>query len=39
MIQRAGVGIAFMPKDKEIKKATNKIVTDSDLLKILEYVV
>lgn len=39
MIQRAGVGIAFMPKDKEIKKATNKIVSDSDLLKILEYVV
>ena len=39
MIQRAGVGIAFMPKDKEIKKATNKIVYDSDLLKILEHVV
>jgi phosphoserine phosphatase len=39
MIQRAGVGIAFMPKDKEIKKATNKIVSDSDLLKILEYVI
>ena len=39
MIQRAGVGIAFMPKDKEIKKATNKIVCDSDLLKILEHVV
>ena len=39
MIQRAGVGIAFMPKDKKIKEATNRIVTNSDLLKILEYIV
>jgi phosphoserine phosphatase len=38
MIQRAGIGVAFMPKDKEIAKATNKIVQDSDLLKILEFV-
>ena len=37
MIKRAGVGIAFMPKDNEIAKATNKIVQDSDLLKILEF--
>ena len=38
MIQRAGTGIAFMPKDKEIAKATSKIVQDSDLLNILEFV-
>lgn len=37
MIKRAGAGVAFMPKDKEIAKATNKIVQDSDLLKILEF--
>jgi len=39
MIERAGIGIAFMPKDKEIVKATNKIVRESDLLKVLEFVV
>ena len=37
MIQRAGVGVAFMPKDEEIKKATDKIVSESDLLKVLEF--
>jgi phosphoserine phosphatase len=37
MIQRAGVGIAFMPKDKEIKKASDKIVGEPDLLKVLEF--
>jgi len=37
MIKRANVGIAFMPKDNEIAKATNKIVHDSDLLEVLEY--
>jgi HAD superfamily phosphoserine phosphatase-like hydrolase len=37
MIQRAGAGVAFMPKDKEIAKATDKIVTESDLLKVLEF--
>jgi phosphoserine phosphatase len=39
MIQRAGVGIAFMPKDKEIKKASDKIVNEPDLLKVLEFIV
>ncbi len=39
MIQRAGVGIAFMPKDKEIKKASDKIVSEPDLLKVLEFAV
>jgi|GEM_PF-260118 len=38
MIKRAGVGVAFMPKDKEIEKASQKIVRDSDLLRILEFV-
>ena len=38
MIKRAGVGVAFMPKDKEIAKASQKIVQDSDLLRILEFV-
>jgi len=37
MIKRAGLGVAFMPKDKEIAKASQKIVQDSDLLKILEF--
>jgi phosphoserine phosphatase len=39
MIQRAGVGIAFMPKDKEIKKASDKIVNEPDLLKMLVFIV
>ena len=38
MIQRAGVGIAFMPKDEEIKKASDKIVSEPDLLKVLNFV-
>jgi phosphoserine phosphatase len=37
MIKRAGVGVAFMPKDGEIANATNKIVQDPDLLKVLEF--
>lgn len=37
MIRRAGVGVAFMPKDSEIAKATDKIVQESDLLKVLEF--
>ena len=37
MIQRAGVGIAFMPKDEYVSKATNKVVQDPDLLQVLEY--
>ena len=38
MIQRAGIGVAFMPKDEEIKKASDKIVTEPDLLKVLNFV-
>jgi phosphoserine phosphatase len=38
MIKRAGVGVAFMPKDEDIVKSSDKIVKQSDLLKILEFV-
>lgn len=38
MIKRAGVGVAFMPKDKEIAVASDKIVRESDLLKVLDFV-
>jgi HAD superfamily phosphoserine phosphatase-like hydrolase len=37
MIQRAGVGVVFMPKDEEIKKASEKIVSEPDLFKVLEF--
>jgi phosphoserine phosphatase len=37
MIQRAGVGIAFMPKDEEIKRTSNNVVIEPDLLKVLEF--
>ncbi|AFU59641.1 MAG: HAD-IB family phosphatase [Nitrososphaera sp.] len=37
MIRRAGVGVVFMPKDSEIAKAADKIVQESDLLKVLEF--
>ena len=38
MIRRAGVGVAFMPKDEEIKKTSDKIVNEPDLLKVLNFV-
>ena len=38
MIQRAGVGVAFMPKDEEIKKASDKVVSEPDLFKVLNFV-
>ena len=38
MIQSAGTGIAFMPKDTEIVKATSKVVQEPDLLKVLEFI-
>jgi phosphoserine phosphatase len=37
MIRRAGAGVAFMPKDEEIANATDKIVQEPDLLKVLEF--
>jgi phosphoserine phosphatase len=36
MVQRAGTGVAFMPKDPEIAKATGNVVRDPDFLKVLE---
>lgn len=39
MIQRARAGVAFMPKDNDIVTATDKIITESDLLKVLEFAV
>ncbi len=38
MIQRAGVGVAFMPKDEEIKKASDKVVSEPNLFKVLNFV-
>ncbi|HEV3433668.1 MAG TPA: HAD-IB family phosphatase [Nitrososphaera sp.] len=37
MIQRAGVGVAFMPKDEDIKNASDNIIIEPDLLKVLEF--
>lgn len=37
MIQRAGVGIAFMPKDQMIEAAAKKIVREPNMLKVLEF--
>jgi hypothetical protein len=38
MIQRARVGVVFMPKDEEIKKASDKVVSEPDLLKVMNFV-
>lgn len=38
MIQYAGVGVAFMPKDAEIVKASTRIVREPDLLKVLKFI-
>ena len=38
MIQRARIGVAFMPKDEEIKKASDKVVSEPDLLKVMNFV-
>ena len=37
MVQRAGAGVAFMPKDPEIAKATSNVVREPDFLKVLEF--
>ncbi len=39
MIRRAGVGVGFMPKDEDVRKSTDKIVEEPDLLKVLEFAV
>jgi len=38
MIQRAAIGVAFMPKDEQIANATDKVVQEPDLLKVLAFV-
>jgi phosphoserine phosphatase len=37
MIAAAGVGVAFMPKDSKIAKATKNVVEQPDLAKVLEF--
>lgn len=37
MIQRAGVGVSFMPKDAMIEKASPNVVRTADMLRVLEY--
>ena len=38
MVQRAGTGIAFMPKDSEIAKAACNVINDGDLYKVLSFI-
>jgi phosphoserine phosphatase len=38
MIQRASTGVAFMPKDEQIANATDKVVKEPDLLRVLDFV-
>jgi phosphoserine phosphatase len=37
MLQRAAIGIAFMPKDDSVAQATPNVVREPDLLKVLEF--
>jgi HAD superfamily phosphoserine phosphatase-like hydrolase len=37
MIQRAGVGVSFMPKDAIVEKAGPNVVRTPDMLRVLEY--
>ncbi len=38
MIQRAGVGIAFMPKDPDVTSATDRVIHKPDLAEVLDIV-
>jgi phosphoserine phosphatase len=38
MVQRASIGVAFMPKDEQIANATSKVVQEPDLLRVLDFV-
>ncbi len=38
MIKSAAIGVAFMPKDEQIANATDKVVREPDLLKVLAFV-
>lgn len=37
MIRKAGVGLAFMPKDDEVATSTRNVIRDPDLLQVLEF--
>lgn len=37
MIKSAGVGVAFMPKDDEISRASSRIVREADLSRVLDH--
>jgi phosphoserine phosphatase len=37
MLQRAATGIAFMPKDDAVARATPNVVREPDMLKVLEF--
>ncbi len=37
MIERADIGIVFDPKDDVIKRSTNNIINNKNLLKVLDY--
>lgn len=38
MIKSAAIGVAFMPKDEQIANATDKVVHEPDLMKVLAFV-
>ena len=38
MVQRSSTGVAFMPKDEQIANATDKVVREPDLLRVLDFV-
>jgi phosphoserine phosphatase len=38
MIKRAAIGVAFMPKDEQVANATDKVVHEPDLMKVLAFV-
>lgn len=38
MVERAGIGIALMPKDKELESKSNVIIKEADASKVLPYI-
>jgi phosphoserine phosphatase len=38
MIKSAAIGVAFMPKDEQVANATNKVIHEPDLSKVLAFV-
>ena len=37
MVRRAGIGVSFMPKDDMIAKASDNVVQEPDMLRVLEF--